>query len=261
MRPTARESKTVARLQRPCLVVHCQHHLAFEHEAGFLAVMGVELVAGGAAGLQMYQEQIEPVVAARRAQQLLRHAGAPEFQFGPLKPSRDDLVGCAVGIRARAEQRGDADAEHVGERCQHAQRRRRQAAFDLAEEADREIRARSDRLERELPDAPEIANTAADRDIHRRLGRFRNMLVLALAFTFTFICTFFTRFAAAGLRILLPPLTSNRFLHVHENRLHRSRKCDQIFILVKIGRNGLARNVCDDDICERRHRPGPRGMR
>jgi hypothetical protein len=54
---------------------------------------------------------------------------------------------------------------------------------------------------------------------------------------------FFTGFAAAGLRILLPPLTSNRFLHVHENRLHRPRKCDQIFILVKIGRNGLARNV------------------
>src|SRR6185503_12674845 len=66
-------------------------------------------------------------------------------------------------------------------------------------------------------------------------------------------------FAAAGLRILLPPLTSNRFLHVHENRLHRLRKCDQIFILVKIGRNGLARNVCDHDICERRHRPDPKG--
>jgi len=42
-------------------------------------------------------------------------------------------------------------------------------------------------------------------------------------------------FAAAGLRILLPPLTSNRFLHVHENRLRHPRKCDQIFILVKIG--------------------------
>ncbi|MGY3647163.1 hypothetical protein ACVWW2_002454 [Bradyrhizobium sp. LM4.3] len=41
-------------------------------------------------------------------------------------------------------------------------------------------------------------------------------MVLALAFTF------FAGFAAAGLRILLPPLTSNRFLHVHENRLHRS---------------------------------------
>jgi hypothetical protein len=62
-------------------------------------------------------------------------------------------------------------------------------------------------------------------------------LVTALAFTR------FAGFAAAGLRILLPPLTSNRFLHVHENRLHRSRKCDQIFILVKIGRNGVARNV------------------
>jgi uncharacterized membrane protein len=85
-------------------------------------------------------------------------------------------------------------------------------------------------------------------------------LVLALAFALAFICTFFTGFAAAGLRILLPPLTSNRFLHVHENRLHPPRKCDQIFILVKIGRNGLARNVCDDEICERRQRPGPRGM-
>ena len=171
MRPSARKAKTVARLQRPCFAVHRQHHLAFEHEAGFLAVMGVEFVAGGAAGLQMHQEQIEPVVGTRRAEQLLRDAGAPEFQFGPLKPARDDLVGCAVGARARAEQRGDADAEHVGERGQHAQRRRRQAALDLAEEADRQFRARRDRLERELPDAPEIADTAADRDIHRRLGR------------------------------------------------------------------------------------------
>jgi hypothetical protein len=47
----------------------------------------------------------------------------------------------------------------------------------------------------------------------------------------------------AGLRILLPPLTSNRFLHVHENRLRRPRKCDHNFILVKIGRNDVVRNV------------------
>jgi hypothetical protein len=71
---------------------------------------------------------------------------------------------------------------------------------------------------------------------------------------------FLAGFAAAGLRILLPPLTSNRFLHVHENHLHPPRKYDQIFTLVKIGRNGLARNVCDDETCECRHRPGPRGM-
>jgi len=57
------------------------------------------------------------------------------------------------------------------------------------------------------------------------------------------LLAFFAGFTAAGLRILLPPLTSNRFLHVHENRLRHPRKCDQIFILVKIGRNGLARNV------------------
>jgi hypothetical protein len=62
---------------------------------------------------------------------------------------------------------------------------------------------------------------------------------LAVVLPFTFLAGF----AAAGLRILLPPLTSNRFLHVHENRLHRPRKCGQIFILVKIGRNGPARNV------------------
>jgi hypothetical protein len=36
---------------------------------------------------------------------------------------------------------------------------------------------------------------------------------------FAMAFAFFTGFAAAGLRILLPPLTSNRFLHVHENRL------------------------------------------
>ncbi|MFN5668109.1 hypothetical protein, partial [Bradyrhizobium sp.] len=47
---------------------------------------------------------------------------------------------------------------------------------------------------------------------------------------------------AAPLRILLPPLTSVRFLHVHENRLHWRRFRDHNFILVKIGRNGVARN-------------------
>jgi hypothetical protein len=64
----------------------------------------------------------------------------------------------------------------------------------------------------------------------------------AVAF-FPRVLPFLAGFGGAGLRILLPPLTSNRFLHVHENRLHDPRKCDQIFILVKIGRNGLARNV------------------
>jgi hypothetical protein len=46
----------------------------------------------------------------------------------------------------------------------------------------------------------------------------------------------------AGFRILLPPLTSNRLLHVHENCLQCLRKCDHNFILVKIGLNRVARN-------------------
>ncbi|MCA1436660.1 hypothetical protein I6F33_27320 [Bradyrhizobium sp. BRP20] len=66
---------------------------------------------------------------------------------------------------------------------------------------------------------------------------------LAAALAFTLAGLFLAGFAAAGLRILLPPLTSNRFFHLHENRLHHPRKYDQIFILVKIGRNGPARNV------------------
>ncbi|MGY3235701.1 hypothetical protein ACVWZ4_003740 [Bradyrhizobium sp. USDA 4472] len=57
------------------------------------------------------------------------------------------------------------------------------------------------------------------------------------------LLAFLAGLAEAGLRILLPPLTSNRIFHLHENRLHRLRNCDQIFISVKIGRNGLARNV------------------
>jgi hypothetical protein len=32
------------------------------------------------------------------------------------------------------------------------------------------------------------------------------------------------------------------FLHVHENRLQCSGKCDHNFIMVKIGLNGVARN-------------------
>lgn len=46
----------------------------------------------------------------------------------------------------------------------------------------------------------------------------------------------------AGLLILLPPLTSIRFLHVHENRLQEPVNCDHNFMLVKIGLNGVARN-------------------
>jgi hypothetical protein len=47
---------------------------------------------------------------------------------------------------------------------------------------------------------------------------------------------------AAGFLILLPPLTSACFLHVHENRLQCRGKCDHNFIMVKIGRNGVSRN-------------------
>ncbi|MGY4280943.1 group II intron reverse transcriptase/maturase [Bradyrhizobium sp. LM2.7] len=122
VRPPAGKAKAVPHLQRPCLAVHRQHHLALEHEAGFLAVVGVELVSGGAAGLQVYQEQIEPVVGAGRTEQLLGDARAPEFQLVPLHAARHHLIGYAVAARARAEQRSDADAEHVGERCQHAER-------------------------------------------------------------------------------------------------------------------------------------------
>jgi hypothetical protein len=46
----------------------------------------------------------------------------------------------------------------------------------------------------------------------------------------------------AGFLILLPPLTSDRFLHVHENGLQCPGKCDHNFILVKIGLNRVARN-------------------
>ena len=45
-----------------------------------------------------------------------------------------------------------------------------------------------------------------------------------------------------GFFILLPPLTSDRFLHVHENCLQCPEKCDHNFIMVKIGRNGVSRN-------------------
>jgi hypothetical protein len=45
-----------------------------------------------------------------------------------------------------------------------------------------------------------------------------------------------------GFLILLPPLTSDRFLHVHENFLQYPGNCDHNFILVKIGLNRVARN-------------------
>jgi hypothetical protein len=47
---------------------------------------------------------------------------------------------------------------------------------------------------------------------------------------------------AVGFFILLPPLTSACFLHVHEIRLQCRGKCDHNFIMVKIGLNGVTRN-------------------
>jgi hypothetical protein len=68
---------------------------------------------------------------------------------------------------------------------------------------------------------------------------------LAAAFAFGLRAVFAAALAlalAAGFLILLPPLTSDRFLHVHENCLQSSGKCDHNFILVKIGLNRVARN-------------------
>jgi hypothetical protein len=68
---------------------------------------------------------------------------------------------------------------------------------------------------------------------------------LAAAFAFG-LCTAFAAglvlALAAGFFILLPPLTSDRLLHMHENRLQCRGKCDHNFIMVKIGQNGVSRN-------------------
>ena len=68
---------------------------------------------------------------------------------------------------------------------------------------------------------------------------------LAAAFAFGLRAVFAAALAlalGAGFFILLPPLTSACFLHVHENRLQCRGKCDHNFIMVKIGRNGVSRN-------------------
>jgi hypothetical protein len=68
---------------------------------------------------------------------------------------------------------------------------------------------------------------------------------LATAFAFGLCAAFpagLVLALAAGFFILLPPLTSDRLLHVHENRLQCRGKCDHNFIMVKIGRNGVSRN-------------------
>nr|WP_235782676.1 hypothetical protein [Bradyrhizobium murdochi] len=68
---------------------------------------------------------------------------------------------------------------------------------------------------------------------------------LALAFALDLAVAFPAALALAlnaGFFIRLPPLTSDRFLHVHENRLQTAWKCGHNFILVKIGLNGVARN-------------------
>jgi hypothetical protein len=66
-----------------------------------------------------------------------------------------------------------------------------------------------------------------------------------VAFAFGLRAAFPAAFAlalGAGLLILLPPLTSACFLHVHENRLQCRGKCDHNFIMMKIGQNGVSRN-------------------
>jgi hypothetical protein len=69
--------------------------------------------------------------------------------------------------------------------------------------------------------------------------------VFAFGLAVAFPPAFFLALAMAlnaGFFIRLPPLTSDRFLHVHENGLQIPEKCDHNFILVKIGLNGVARN-------------------
>jgi len=68
---------------------------------------------------------------------------------------------------------------------------------------------------------------------------------LAAAFAFGLCAAFpagLVLALAAGFFILLPPLTSDRLLHVHETRLQCRGKCDHNFILVKIDLNGVSRN-------------------
>jgi hypothetical protein len=67
-------------------------------------------------------------------------------------------------------------------------------------------------------------------------------LAAAFAFDAALALPAFTRALGADFLILLPPLTSICFLHVHENGLQWPGKCDHNFILVKIGLNGLSRN-------------------
>src|SRR5258708_13208684 len=84
MRAAAGEAETVALLECPAFGIHGEFHFAGEYEARFFAVMGIEFVAGAAAGLHVDEKQIETPFRPGRTKQLLGDAGAPQVQFRTL---------------------------------------------------------------------------------------------------------------------------------------------------------------------------------
>src|SRR5438477_1497441 len=103
--------------------------------------MGIRMLAGRAADLELACEDLEVVKRRRRQEQLL--AQDPERKGWPLVPPQHPRSGHAV----RLEQVGHRDAERLGHPPERFDAGARPAALDLAQEALAEPRARGNRPE------------------------------------------------------------------------------------------------------------------
>src|SRR5260370_24621446 len=62
MRAAAGKTKAVALLEGPAFGIDREFHLARKHEARFFAVMGIQFVAGAAAGLHADEKHVEAAI-------------------------------------------------------------------------------------------------------------------------------------------------------------------------------------------------------
>ena len=168
MRPRGEEAEAVALAHDPALVLDIEQHGAAEHEAGFLAMMDVVLVAGAGAGLHLDDEEVELDAFRLRGQQLLADARAPELQLAAIRLAHDGGGGVGLPLIGR-EELGDRSAERVGDGGEHAQRRRGQATLDLAEEADRQSGAARELFQRQPARAPEQAQPRSDLTVDMKM--------------------------------------------------------------------------------------------
>jgi hypothetical protein len=122
-----------------------------------------------------------------RGQQLLADAGAPELQFATIGLAHDGCGRVGLPLVGR-EELGDRGAERVGDGGQHPQRRRGQAALDLAEEADRQPGAACELLQRQPAGTPEQAQPRSDLAVDMQMRQVGGRQAHCDSFSVFFMC-------------------------------------------------------------------------